>query len=73
MIKVLFFGYIADQMGRRSLCLEGNQSLADVMKAVGCDASMPLLLAVNQEQVRDVDMIIQNGDEVAIMPPFSGG
>jgi len=73
MINILFFGMIADKVGKKSTTLQGNMMLGDVIAAVGCADIKPLLVAVNQEQVRDMSMMVKDGDEVALMPPFSGG
>ncbi len=75
MIKVLFFGSIADKLGKRDCILSVCEymTIDDVLEAVGCVGVQPLLVAVNQEQVQDMNYIVQDGDEVALMPPFSGG
>ncbi|HID36660.1 MAG TPA: MoaD/ThiS family protein [Ghiorsea sp.] len=73
MIKILFFGMIADKVGKQSTTLQGDMSLGDVIAAVGCADIRPLLVAVNEEQVKDLSLILKDGDEVALMPPFSGG
>ncbi|MDQ6983987.1 MAG: MoaD/ThiS family protein [Ghiorsea sp.] len=73
MIEILFFGVIADKVGKQSTTLQGDMVLGDVIAAVGCADIKPLLVAVNEEQVTDMAMIIKDGDEVALMPPFSGG
>ncbi len=73
MINILFFGMVADRVGQQSTTLQGDMMLADVIAAVGCADIKPLLVAVNQEQVTDMSMMVKDGDEVALMPPFSGG
>ncbi|MDQ6969699.1 MAG: MoaD/ThiS family protein [Mariprofundus sp.] len=75
MIKVLFFGSIADMLGQRERLLPAGEgmTLADVLKAVACADFKPLLVAVNQTQVNDMHRLVKAGDEVALMPPFSGG
>ena len=75
MIKILFFGSIADKLGKRDCMLSGCEymTIDDVLEAVGCVGVQPLLVAVNQEQTHDMDYLVQDGDEVALMPPFSGG
>lgn len=73
MIKVIFFGTIAERLGKRSLDVSPNQSLAEVIEAADCAAFSPFLIAVNQEQINDMSFKVKAGDEVAIMPPFSGG
>ncbi len=75
MIRVLFFGHIADRIGRRELQLEAHpgMTLADAVRATGCHEIRPLLFAVNRQQVDDTTTPVTDGDEIAIMPPFSGG
>ncbi len=73
MIKVLFFGVVADKLGKRSVDAQAGLSLAELIAQLGCADMQPLLVAVNQEQIQDMDYIVQDGDEVALMPPFSGG
>jgi len=73
MIKVLFFGAIADKLDKRSAETQAGLSLADLIAQLQCADIHPLLVAVNQEQIHDMDYVLQDGDEVALMPPFSGG
>ena len=73
MTKVLFFGAVADKLGKRSADVQAGLSLAELVAQLGCADMQPLLVAVNQEQIQDMDYIVQDGDEVALMPPFSGG
>ncbi len=74
-IKILFFGAIAEKMGCRDvvLAVDADMSVADVVNAVGCDGYKPLLIAVNQRQIHDMNAPVKADDEVAMMPPFSGG
>ncbi len=74
-VKVLIFGSIADRLGKRECCLDAGEAMtvADVIAAVGCGDCESLLLAVNQEQISDMELPVHDGDEVALMPPFSGG
>lgn len=74
-IRVLFFGVVAERVGRAECSVEADElmTLERLVSAVKCDDFSPLLLAVNQLQVTDLSIIIVDGDEVAIMPPFSGG
>jgi len=75
MVKILFFGHIAEQQGRREveLALDGKLTLAALLASLDIDSEGSFLLAVNQQQVDDLSIQITDGDEVAIMPPFSGG
>ncbi len=74
-VKVLFFGSIADRLGKRECSLDTDKAMtvSDLVAAVGCSDFEPLLLAVNREQISDMGLLVQDGDEVALMPPFSGG
>ena len=73
MIKILFFGAVADKLGKRSVDAQAGLSLVELIAQFGCADMQPLLVAVNQEQVQDMNYVVQDGDEVALMPPFSGG
>jgi len=73
MVKVLLFGVVADKLGKRSADAQAGLSLGELIVQLECVDIQPLLVAVNQEQTHDMDYIVQDGDEVALMPPFSGG
>jgi len=73
MIKVLFFGAVANKLGKCSADAQGGLPLAELIVQFQCEDIQPLLVAVNQEQTHDMDYIVKDGDEVALMPPFSGG
>jgi len=79
MIKVLFFGPVAERVGAREAqvaCRAGMRllDLRDELAArhpqafgiVGC-------VAVNGEQARDLSLPLADGSEVAFMSGFSGG
>jgi len=74
-VHVLLFGSIADRLKTREcfLPVRENMTVAWVINEVGCETLKPVLVAVNQEQIHDMDYILNDGDEVALMPPFSGG
>jgi len=73
MIKILFFGVVADKVGKHKAEVGKGKNLGDVIAELDCTDIQPLLVAVNQEQIHDMDYVLQDGDEVALMPPFSGG
>ncbi len=72
-VRVLFFGSVAERLGRGSAEAEPGITLSELVRRTGCADMQPLLLAVNQEQIRDTEYVVKDGDEVALMPPFSGG
>lgn len=79
-IRVLFFGMLKDLAGRPSdsLSLPENATLADVLNHY--ERAIPRLnqfmssvaLSVNQQYAAP-DMKLSPGDEVALLPPVSGG
>jgi len=66
---------IASKLGQHEMILPDvdGMTINDVVSLVKCEQFQPLLLAVNQEQVHDLSYVVRDGDEVALMPPFSGG
>lgn len=83
MIRVLFFARLADlaktreadfpcdaEIGMRALLAQ----IVERFPALKDALARPELvfLAVNQEQA-NLETVIHDGDEVALMPPFSGG
>jgi molybdopterin converting factor subunit 1 len=80
MIKVLFFGAAADRAGTREteLEVEDDATLAEIWPLLA--ARHPdlgpmrdtLAFAVNGEYARGEDAV-SPGDEVAVLPPVSGG
>ncbi len=78
MIRVILFGMLAERAGCREITLDsdGERKLSDIIDEVrekylkGIVGS--LIFAVNEEQAGP-ETDVKDGDEVAIMPPFSGG
>jgi len=75
-VSVRLFAGLREQagFGRRSLELGENACVADVWGMLGFDGEEPpgLLYAVNKEYAR-ADRLLVGGDEVALIPPVSGG
>ncbi len=79
-VKVLFFGVIKDMAGKSGMSfdLEEGARLSDVFER--CQANIPglpqfagsIALAVNQGYASS-DAILKDGDEIALLPPVSGG
>jgi molybdopterin converting factor small subunit len=79
MIKILLFGSLAKQAGLREIEIEAKAEgvkLSEIIEEVKRDyikgEAGVYMTAVNEEQAT-LDKIVMDGDEVAIMPPFSGG
>jgi molybdopterin converting factor subunit 1 len=79
-VRVLFFGVLKDLAGRSSdlLSLPDQSSAADVIKHYEQRLSKnkgifnSIAISVNQEYARP-DVKLHSGDEVALLPPVSGG
>jgi molybdopterin converting factor subunit 1 len=77
-VRVLYFGVLKDVFGRGDevMELEDGASVADLIAvrrgqgAAGVWDS--IAVAVNQEYAR-AEVVLKNGDEVALLPPVSGG
>lgn len=77
-VKILFFGPLAESSGAKEVYikLDGISMLSHIKdlldKKYLKTSNLPYMLAVNKEQVTG-DMALNKGDEIALMPPFSGG
>jgi molybdopterin converting factor subunit 1 len=77
-VKVLYFGMLKDAAGHRSVEMEMAEgaSVADLLgKHRASTPSAPwdsIAVAVNQEYAGAAD-VLKDGDEVALLPPVSGG
>ena len=75
-MKLLFFGPLADIAGKTQFDLSGIQS-TDELKGKIFEkhpelASHSFLVAVNKK-VHTENVTLKRDDEVALLPPFSGG
>jgi len=79
-VEVLFFGSLANTLGVRAHTLElsDNACVSDALSAIAenypaIKTHVPALaIAVNYEYVSP-DHGLDNGDELALIPPVSGG
>ena len=78
MIKVLFFGILSTKCGTKELELDIDSGktvaeLLQILKERFKDMpDGPFVFAINETQAT-LETIIKDNDEVAVMPPFSGG
>lgn len=74
-LRVLFFGAFAERRQERECELQVRKamSLTDLLVHLDFDVGTPVVLAVNCQVVNDYKMTLADGDEVAVMPIFSGG
>lgn len=79
-VRILFFGILKDSAGKSAddLELADGSSLRDLLQQI--ESQMPqlkkslasLAMAVN-EQYAGPERVLQDGDEIALLPPVSGG
>lgn len=77
MNKVLFFAHLRDAVGADFIKLDAaGKTVADLKAELAASYDLPkldsVMTAVNEEFAQDEE-IIQEGDEVAFIPPVSGG
>lgn len=79
MIKVLFFGPVAERVGARNVQLDfqTGMRLRDVSAQLAAryPEAMQIVCftAVNDQQASDMQMLLSDNDEIAFMAKFSGG
>ena len=79
MIRVLFFGPVAERVQMRETNVEFGvgttlQDLITRLSAQHPNAfDIVSFIAVNQQQVHDRQMALHDNDEIAFMAKFSGG
>lgn len=84
-VRVLYFGVLRDLAGHREVEVELAEGLsvaeflafqrASFQRASVAEASQlwdSIAVAVNKEYARG-DVVLRDGDEVALLPPVSGG
>ena len=77
-VSVLYFGVLKDVVGHRRSEMDVPEGatvaeLLEVHRAMGLNSIWDsIAVAVNQEYARGAD-VLKDGDEVALLPPVSGG
>jgi molybdopterin synthase catalytic subunit/molybdopterin converting factor small subunit len=72
-IRVRLFAGLREQAGWSERELEGAERVADIWPALGLGEEPPGLLYAVNRQYADRDRELADGDEVALIPPVSGG
>jgi len=75
-VKVLFFGVLAEVTGTNIKIYRDVKSLGDLKLRIQDDfpevVHYNFRISLNNVLI-DNDPLLNNGDEVALMPPFAGG
>jgi MoaE-MoaD fusion protein len=74
-VTVRLFAMLRERAGAREVTLElpDGARVSDALAELGSIAEgLPLVMAVNREYA-DVDQVLDSGDELALIPPVSGG
>jgi sulfur-carrier protein len=77
-VNVLFFGILADKIGMSSMTFSGAKTLDELILEIQnkfpsiSQKNTKYIVSRNQEIVRTNVNLIE-GDEIALLPPFSGG
>ena len=77
MNKVLFFAHLRDAVGEESLSVAASgktvaQLKAELMAKYDLPKMETVMTAINEEFAGN-DEVISDGDEIAFIPPVSGG
>jgi len=77
MIKILLFAGLKERVGKSVLTWDKTPITVamlkeELQKVPGLDHFSSILVAVNEAYARD-DVVINDGDTVALIPPVSGG
>ncbi|NHC38672.1 molybdopterin converting factor subunit 1 [Bacillus sp. MM2020_1] len=77
MNKVLFFAHLRDAVGAEFLSVDaGGKTVAELKAELSAKYNLPkmdtVMTAVNEEFAAN-DEVIRDGDEIAFIPPVSGG
>ena len=75
-VKILFFGVLAEVTGTSLKTYNEVKSLGDLRLRIQDDfpeiVHYSYRISVNNE-ITDLDPLLSDGDEIALMPPFAGG
>lgn len=79
MIRVLFFGPVAEKIGARELLFDFQQGMTlqylvtQLQTRYAAAYTLVSFIAVNNAQTKDLNLALQVHDEIAFMSKFSGG
>ena len=75
-VKVLLFGILSERADTSKFIVEDVKDKNELMQKIAMEYSFlkktNYLIAVNQEVINN-NIVLRDGDEIALMPPFAGG
>ena len=75
-IKVLLLGILSERADNSKFIIEDVKDKNELMQKIAMEYSVlkktNYLIAVNQEVINN-NIVLRDGDEIALMPPFAGG
>lgn len=75
-VRVRFFASLRERLGRteEEVAFESGDTAGRIWAKVTGEAALPshILIAVNQQYATE-DSVVADGDEVAFLPPITGG
>lgn len=76
-IKITAYGILRSYLGQGSVTtlekeISQPQSIRDIVNEMGIPDGMVMMVAVNDQQ-KEIDYISQDGDDIKLIPPISGG
>ncbi len=77
MVKILFFGILAEKTGLKEAEAEGNKTLREILEILLEEfpdlQKQSFKISVDRVLIQDESMYIHHHSEIALLPPFSGG
>ncbi|MCE9539198.1 MAG: MoaD/ThiS family protein [Bacteroidetes bacterium] len=75
-IHIRFFGSLADLIGKSKLVVNDCTDVLSVKEKIICEypqlKDSVFLISVNKKLVKD-NHLLEEGNEIAFLPPFAGG
>ena len=75
-VNVLLFGQISEIVGEQTIVMENVDNKEELLKAMleahPALGKLSFKIAINSE-LTESNLKLNNGDEIALLPPFAGG
>jgi molybdopterin converting factor small subunit len=76
-IKISAYGILKSYLGQGSVTaidkeISPSRSIKEIISEIGIPDGMVMMIAVNDQQ-KDLNYVPQEGDDIKLIPPISGG